>query len=125
MGCDVHMQYEDDEQAQTGASNFMTVDFINSLGKRYNFEQVALSPTLGITLTNRSGDSLHLKFWTTRQSERDFPLDKASAKDYEENTLPAISEQFLDKVPRSKVQKISEAVKWCMKRIYCICREEE
>jgi hypothetical protein len=66
----------------------MTVEMINPDGKRYNFEQIVLYANQNITITNQGGNSIILRFWENRQSEKNFPVDIGERDRYESHTLP-------------------------------------
>jgi hypothetical protein len=70
--------------------SFMTVEFINPEGKRYNFEQVVIDSDSFIEVINESGDRIILRFWQNRQSERQYPVDIDASTRYVNEVLPKI-----------------------------------
>lgn len=100
----------------------MTAEFITPDGKRYNFEQIALTAGLDITLSNESGDEVVLRFWENRQSDKDYPIDKKESAHYEHHTLPKVSEKTSDKKSRTKYERVCESAKWFIRDVIYICR---
>lgn len=114
------MQQEMDESLGTPPS-FMTAEFINPEGKRYNFEQIAISTGMHISIYNESGDLQIFRFWQNRQSERDYPVDQEEGKEYEEETLPKITEKSISRKPRSRITRLVESAKWFVRDVISIC----
>jgi hypothetical protein len=70
------------------APTVATIEFFAPDGKRYNFEQMVLDTASSLELTHESGNRVIIKFWQTRQSERNFPVDPESGKHYEQEIMP-------------------------------------
>jgi hypothetical protein len=70
--------------------SFMTAEFFNPEGKRYNFEQMAIDADSFIEVINESGDRIILRFWQYRQSERKYPVDPDASDHYVNDVLSKI-----------------------------------
>jgi hypothetical protein len=71
----MYMQNDNNRQA-IHAPSVMTAEFFTPDGQRYNFEETVIEEGMTITLTNDTGHSTVLRFWNSRQSQRNFPLDR-------------------------------------------------
>jgi hypothetical protein len=87
-GC-IYMDETNDEILGDPPS-VMTAEFINKEGKRYNFEQMAIDAGSFVTILNESGDKIILRFWQTRQSERNYPVDQESGDRYVKDVLEKV-----------------------------------
>jgi hypothetical protein len=68
----------------------VTIEMFDPKGKRQNFEQFILDTTRFLELKNQTGNTTVIRFWSNRQSERNFPLDPDASKRYSEEVVPTI-----------------------------------